>query len=157
MTVAWVVLAISLLADVVSLIGSVRDLRPESRRRRFAWASALVILTGLVVYQGISIRNYTETRNEARALVSSWPKIDHLEFSSKGELIGTVLAGLQFLEHHRAEYPETYLAAQSLVHNRLNDFHTPQDSGASLAEYGPLKDGAGAMIQLFHSIAGNDQ
>ncbi len=116
---------------------------------------ALVVLTGLVVYQGIAIRNYTETRHEAQALVASWPKSDRLDFATKGQLIGTVLAGLQFLEHHRNEYPETYSAAQALVHDRLNDFKTPQDAGASLEEYGPLKDGAGAMIQLFESIAGD--
>src|SRR5438093_116513 len=142
---SWVLLAVSLLADVVSLVLSIRDSTGKSRTRRFGWASALVILTGLVTYQTIAIRNYTETKNEAKALVSGWPRSDKLEYSTKGELIGTVLAGLRFLEHHRSEYPETYSAAQSLVHNRLNDFRAPQDSGASVSEYGPLMDGAGAM------------
>ena len=151
--VSWVILGVAFLADVVSLIGSVRGSRPESRRRSVAWALALVFLTGLVVYQWIAIREYTETRSEARALVAAWPKIDRLEFSTKGQLIGTVLAGLRFLEHHRNEYPETYSAAQSIVHNRLHDFSAPANFGASLDEYGPLRDGAGAMIQLVRSIA----
>ena len=150
---SWVLLVIALLADLVSLVGSVRESGGRSRRRGFAWALALVVLSGLVTYQAIAIRNYTATKNEAKALVSGWPKINSLDFSTKGELIGTVLAGLRFLEHHRTEYPETYSSAQALVHNRLNDFRAPRDFGASLDEYGPLKDGAGAMIQLVQSIA----
>lgn len=152
--VSWFLFAIAVTADVVSLIGAVRDSRTGSPWRRLAWAISLVVLTGIVTYQAIAIRNYTATRNEAKILVKSWPSVSNLEFTTKGELIGVVLSGLRFLEHHRAEYPETFSAAQSLVHTRLNDFRAPPDLTTSLSEYGQLKDGAGAMIQLMRSIAG---
>ena len=152
-TVAWILLSISLLADVISLVESVRAAKSGSVKRQIIWALAIAVLSAIITYQGITIQRYNTTKNEARSLVASWPSIDHIDFISKGERIGIVLAGMRFLEHHKSEYPETYAAAKSLVHNRLGDFRAPEGVDASLAEYDRLKDGAAAMIQLVRSVS----
>jgi len=92
---AWLLFAISVLADVVSLIGSTR--RGGSPVRRLAWAAALVILTAIATYEALQIQRFTATRNEAVALIKSWPlDADHVKYLTKGERIGIVLAGLRF-------------------------------------------------------------
>ena len=152
---AWVFFAISVLADFVTLIWSTRA--DGSRWRRFAWAAALIVITAIATYEAIQIRQFTASRNEARALIKSWPQdADHVKYLTKGERIGVVLAGLRFLEEHKAEYPDTYAAARQLVHNRLDDFKaTPADvsSSSGMSEYDRLEDGATAMMQLMRSIA----
>jgi hypothetical protein len=146
--VSWILLTISLLADLISLIGAIRTQPRAPKLRRLGLPLALVLLTALATYQASLIQQFTAAKNEAAKLVRSWPDTVYLSEMPDGTKIGIILEGLHFLEHHRKEFPETYEAARVLIKNRIKDF-TPSDN--EYADSRLLTDVATAMAQLVKS------
>lgn len=143
-TVSWIWLTISVLADLVSLIGVVRTKSSAPTIRRWGLPVALVTMTALATYQFLALRNLASSRYEACVLLQSWPDTWEVKHLRDGENTGIILGGLGFLERHRQEYPETYGAATALLQGALD--RVPPD-GESLAE------AAAAMLGLVGSVA----
>lgn len=148
----YFVAVLSTLAAVVTIVMWGRGILKE-RPRHLIYPIVLVILTVLATYQFVQNSQLRAIRKDASTLVSSWPKVEHLKFVSKGERIGIALAGLAFLEKHKDEFPETYNTANELVKNRAKSFNPPKGSDERWEEFGLLEDISVAMISLVSSIA----
>jgi hypothetical protein len=147
---AWILLTISVLADLVSLVEVVRTKGSAHPIRRWGWPFALVAMTALATYQALALHSLVSSRHEATVLMQSWPDVWRVENLSDGENIGIVLGGLRFLERHQKEYPETYSAARALLQGPLGHVRV---GGADPRDSHELAEAAAAMIRLVMSVA----
>lgn len=141
---SWLFLALSVLADLLSLIAALRTQSSAPRIRRWGLPFALVAMTALATYLTVTLHDLAASRHAACSLLQSWPDVWEVENLPDGENTGILLGGLGFLERHRKDYPETYGAARALLQGPLDQI--PPD-GASLTK------AAAAMIRLIAAVA----
>lgn len=76
-----------------------------------------------------------KNENEVFKISKDWPTIDRIQFLSKGERLGIILAGQTFLEKHKHHFHDTYVDFQNLKKGRLGNYTSKTDFTENQKEY----------------------
>jgi ribosomal protein S17E len=123
---------------------------------KYIWPFFIAASVAVAVYYYAEVRQLTETRREAAALLESWPGAGNTDFASNGALLGIALGGLAFLEKHQDQFPSTYKQAKAIVEARSTTSSKPEHLDAWREDHDSREEAADAMIELVRAVAGDE-
>lgn len=144
------------ISSILTVFLWVRDewkiIKDAKKYYRILYPITFIVLSTIAIRQYQQIDEMSKMENEAAVISKNWPTIDYIQFMSKGEQLGIIMAGQTFLEKHKEKFPDTYEDFQQLKKGRLGDYSSKKEFSESQKEYDDLEDVCGATITIIRNL-----
>ena len=121
--------------------------------QKYLYLVFFIFLSTVSIYQGFELEKMNNIKKEAITISRNWPKIDRINFCSKGERYGIILSGQTFLEKHKHEFPETYSDFVRYKNSKLKNYiNYPITNDLELSDYDNLENVCSTLITIIDDI-----